>query len=68
MLTKPCHPVRLGVIVLAFLFAPFFVGQAAASYRDLDCSDFGTRERAQYEFNQMDSDIYGLDRDGDESV
>lgn len=35
------------------------------SYVDYDCSDFGTRERAQSEFIKSDTDVYGLDRDGD---
>jgi len=35
------------------------------SYVDYECSDFGTRERAQSEFIKSDTDVYGLDRDGD---
>lgn len=36
---------------------------AAAS--DLNCSDFGTRERAQREFLQSSSDVHRLDADND---
>ena len=37
----------------------------AASSNDLDCPDFGTRERAQLEFKKHSSDVHGLDGDGD---
>jgi hypothetical protein len=37
----------------------------AISYQDLDCSDFGTRERAQKEIGINQSDKYGLDTDND---
>lgn len=57
----------VGVCVVVF-FSLLFVRRAGASFGDLDCSDFGTRERAQYEFDQMDFDRYGLDRDGDNLV
>jgi hypothetical protein len=36
----------------------------AESYGDLDCTDFGTRERARFEFEKYSFDRYGLDRDG----
>ncbi len=36
----------------------------AESYGDLDCTDFGTRERARFEFEKHSFDRYGLDRDG----
>lgn len=32
---------------------------------DLNCTDFGTRERAQRELEKSSVDIYGLDGDGD---
>ncbi len=35
---------------------------------DLDCGDFGTRERAQKEFEKYDYDRHRLDRDGDGQV
>ena len=35
------------------------------SYQDLDCSDFGTRERAQKEIGFIPRDKYGLDSDND---
>jgi len=38
------------------------------SYVNYNCSDFGSRERAQSEFNQYTFDKYGLDRDGDGQV
>lgn len=60
--------VRFCCLVFLFLAGPALAGHASASYRDLDCADFGTRERAQYEFKQMDFDRYGLDRDGDNLV
>jgi hypothetical protein len=41
---------------------------AQASSGDLNCPDFGTRERAQHEFEKNSSDIHKLDRDGDGKV
>jgi hypothetical protein len=41
---------------------------ALASSGDLNCPDFGTRERAQHEFEKHSSDIHKLDRDGDGKV
>ena len=38
------------------------------SYVDYDCEDFGTRERAQSEFNKFTFDKYRLDGDGDGQV
>lgn len=32
---------------------------------DLDCGDFGTQQRAQYELTRDPTDFHGLDRDGD---
>lgn len=40
----------------------------AASSGDLNCPDFGTRERAQHEFEQQGSDVHGLDGDNDGRV
>jgi hypothetical protein len=34
-------------------------------YSDWDCSDFGTQERAQHEFNLNELDLYSLDEDDD---
>jgi hypothetical protein len=39
-----------------------------ASYMNYNCEDFGTRERAQSEFNKFTYDKYGLDGDGDGQV
>lgn len=40
----------------------------AASSNDLDCPDFGTRERAQLEFEKHRSDVHRLDGDKDGRV
>ena len=45
-------------VVIAASTYPGFVA-------DLDCSDFGTRERAQTEMDKYSYDRFGLDRDGD---
>lgn len=56
-----------GLILIAGLL--FFSGSAhAASVGDVNCPDFGTRERAQHEFEKMSSDIYRLDGDNDGRV
>ena len=47
-------------LVAAVTFVP---GHAVAA--DLNCSDFGTRERAQREFEKSTVDIHRLDGDGD---
>ena len=47
-----------GCIVLA----PSYVRAASG---DLNCPDFGTRERAQFEMNKLASDVHGLDGDRD---
>lgn len=52
-------------LVLGIVFLP---GVASASNNDLNCPDFGTRERAQHEFEKHSSDIHKLDRDGDGKV
>lgn len=36
-----------------------------AAANDVNCTDFGTRERAQLEFERSSTDIHGLDRDRD---
>ncbi len=50
----------LCAIAVAVAFIP---GVAMAA--DLNCTDFGTRERAQHELEKSSVDIYGLDGDGD---
>jgi hypothetical protein len=40
----------------------------APAYVNYNCADFGTRERAQSEFNKFSYDRYGLDSDGDGQV
>ena len=44
-----------------------FVGPTTVSAlsQELNCPDFGTRERAQMEFEKNSNDIYGLDGDRD---
>ena len=37
-------------------------------YVNFNCADFGSRERAQSEFNKFSFDKYGLDADGDGQV
>lgn len=46
---------------------PAYAGSVSnvISYQDLDCSDFGTRERAQKEIGFNPQDKYGLDSDND---
>lgn len=56
-------------IAIAFAIGLFiFPSTASASSGDLNCSDFGTRERAQHEYAQHSSDIYHLDGDNDGKV
>ena len=38
---------------------------AHAAFNDVNCPDFGTRERAQFEMDKLGSDVYGLDGDRD---
>lgn len=55
--------------ILCFAGCFIFVPSAAlASSGDLNCPDFGTRERAQLEFEKQGSDVYGLDGDKDGRV
>ena len=49
-------------VILGILLLP---GVAWASSGDLNCEDFGTRERAQWEFEKHSSDIHNLDDDID---
>lgn len=42
-----------------------FPSMANAATGDLNCADFGTRERAQHEMEKFGSDIHGLDGDKD---
>jgi len=55
---------RVLVATLICLSVGFMMPSVALAYGDLDCSDFGTRERAVYEFRQFPYDYHGLDRDG----
>ena len=52
-------------VILGILLLP---GVALASTGDLNCPDFGTRERAQWEFEKHSSDIHNLDGDNDGKV
>ena len=52
-------------VILGILLLP---GVALASTGDLNCPDFGTRERAQWEFEKHSSDIHNLDGDDDGKV
>jgi hypothetical protein len=58
------HLLRLFVAVLAafFLLQP---SAALASTGNLDCADFGSRERAQFEMDKNSFDVHGLDGDDD---
>lgn len=59
----------LRVFISAVMLGIFsFPHIAHASSNDLNCSDFGTRERAQHEYNKLSSDIYNLDGDDDGKV
>ena len=42
-----------------------FPSNAFAASGDLNCPDFGTRERAQFEMDKTSGDIHGLDGDND---
>lgn len=59
----------LKLLGIAMIFGIFLAPHnALASSGDLNCSDFGTRERAQHEFEKIGSDIHGLDGDRDGKV
>lgn len=49
------------VILAGSVLAPV----AAAFTGDLNCADFGTRERAQFEMDRHGRDVHGLDGDND---
>jgi hypothetical protein len=57
---------KLSLAVILGVFC--LPGVANASNGDLNCPDFGTRERAQYEFEKMGADIHNLDGDRDGRV
>jgi LPXTG-motif cell wall-anchored protein len=55
---------------MLFLVSGLLVGAAltqapALAAQDLDCVDFPNQEAAQKEFDRYDTDVHGLDRDGD---
>lgn len=60
----------LKVLSIALAMGIFMLPQnaSASSTTDLDCRDFGTRERAQHEFEKVGTDIHGLDGDKDGRV
>jgi len=64
--TTNAKKILIGVVIIGL--GLLVASQASAQYGDLDCADFGTRERAQHEFNQMEYDQYRLDRDSDGKV
>lgn len=55
---------RICVGISAFLVALLAAAPVHAQ-SDLNCADFGTRERAQIQFESTPVDIHGLDADGD---
>ena len=57
---------RLVLCLLGFMM--FLPTAARASSGDLNCPDFGTRERAQVEYERQNSDIFNLDGDNDGRV
>lgn len=57
---------KLSIAVILGVFC--LPSVAIASNGDLNCPDFGTRERAQHEFKKMGSDIHNLDGDRDGKV
>ena len=63
--------IRRSVVRLFLVLAGSMIvvpSAALASSGDLNCPDFGTRERAQKEFEKHSSDIHNLDRDKDGKV
>jgi hypothetical protein len=52
----------VGLLLLLFLVTPSTVFAARG---DVNCPDFGSRERAQFEYEKYQGDIYGLDGDND---
>jgi hypothetical protein len=61
---QPHHSLPLRIALIAGIFM-LLVPSSAAAAGDLNCSDFGTRERAQRELNKSTVDVHGLDGDGD---
>jgi hypothetical protein len=60
--------IRRSVVRLFLVLAGSMIvvpSAALASGGDLNCPDFGTRERAQKEFEKQSSDIHNLDGDKD---
>lgn len=62
-LATRARSVLLHTLVVAAVAATLV--PTAATAADLNCNDFGTRERAQRELEQSSVDIHGLDGDGD---
>jgi hypothetical protein len=60
-------PLKNFALSLAFAGTIFVLlpSQAFAVSGDVNCPDFGTRERAQFEMDKHSADIYGLDGDRD---
>ena len=56
----------LAVFLVFGFFAPNWVSASSGQY--LTCSDFGTKEKAQFEFSEHPYDLYRLDGDGDGQV
>lgn len=54
-----------GATLALFALMVMSPAMAFAASGDLNCPDFGTRERAQAEMNSTGSDIHGLDGDND---
>ena len=57
---------RIFLVIAGFMM--LLPTAAHASSGDLNCPDFGTRERAQHEFIKNSTDIYHLDGDNDGRV
>lgn len=55
-------------VTTTFVALLAFSSTANAATGDLNCPDFGSRERAQYEYNKNGSDVHRLDGDGDGRV
>lgn len=55
------HGIRFAVSIVAAVV--LFPGTTSAA--DVNCADFGTRERAQRELEKSSVDVHGLDGDGD---
>jgi hypothetical protein len=64
MLFNPALFKRL-VFLFFFSVVVSIPSYAHAASNDVNCPDFGTRERAQFEMDKLGSDVYGLDGDRD---